>query len=179
MMKHLRCIPLFILLTCSCYSQEEEEKITFADRLYSGDMASRFHYVQGRFSWSPSNLSVGAQYKRTKSDNEAGVFTFETGQTFSLNYTRLNHRDLINTNVEVHFRSYPMTAGIIRIGAGIDYSTDFHQTNLVSVYPSLGLDIGGIELIYSYLINGYKSSEMSDHRITLCLGLWVKSKKLR
>lgn len=170
----LKLTAFFILMSCSCFAQE---KIKFTDRLYGADMSSTYHYIQGRFSWTPSNLLYGIQYKRIKSDNEAGIFTFDTGQTFSLNYAKLNGQDLINSNLEAHFRSYPFTAGIIRIGAGIDYTTNFSQTNFFSVYPSLGLDIGGVEITYCYLINGSKSSEMSDHRITLAAGLWVKSKK--
>ncbi len=161
-------------MACSCFAQE---KIKFTDRLYGANMSSTYHYIQGRFSWMPSNLVYGIQYKRIKSDNEAGIYTFDTGQTFSLNYTKLKDQELINSNLETHFRSYPITAGIIRIGAGIDYTTNFQKTNFFSVYPSAGLDIGGIEIIYSYLINGYKSSEISDHRISLAFGLWVKSKK--
>lgn len=166
-------------MSVSCFAQEDdEEKIRFVDRLYSQGMANVDHYLMARGSWSPSNWSVGAQYKRIKSDNEAGVFMLMTGQTFSVNYTKLTNRDLLNTNLEAHFRSYPITAGIIRIGAGIDYTTDFRKTNFFSVYPSLGVDIGGAELTYCYLINGYKSSVIADHRITLALGLWVKSRKL-
>ncbi len=173
-MKSLRLLSFFVLLACSCFAQE---KLKFTDRLYGADMASTYHYIQGRFSWMPSNLLYGIQYKRIRSDNEAGVFTFETGQTFSLNYTKLNGQDMLNTNLEAHFRSFPLTAGIIRIGAGIDYTTDFQQRNFLSVYPSAGLDIGGIEIIYAYLINGKKAAEISDHRISLAFGLWVKSKK--
>jgi len=173
-MKSFKLTIFFILITCSCLGQE---KIKFRDRLYCADMSSTYHFIQGRFSFMPSNLLYGIQYKRIKSDNEAGVFTFNTGVSFSLSYTKLNDQDLLNTNLERHFRSYPITAGIIRIGAGVDYTTNFHQTNFLSLYPSLGLDVGGIEITYSYLLNGYKSSEISDHRISLALGLWVKSKK--
>lgn len=173
-MNSLKLISFFILIACSSFAQE---KIKFADRLYGADMASTYHYIQGRFSWMPSNLSYGIQYKRIKSDNEAGIFTFDSGQTFSLNYTKLNDQELINSNLEAHFRSFPMTLGIIRPGLGIDYTTNFQKTNFFSVYPSIGVDIGGIEVIYSYLINRYKSSEISDHRISVAFGLWVKSKK--
>lgn len=173
-MNSLRLTLLSVFMACSCFAQE---KLKFTDRLYGADMSSTYHYMQGRFSWMPSNLLYGIQYKRIRSDNEAGVFTFETGQTFSLNYTKLHGQDFLNSNLEAHFRSYPLTFGIIRIGAGIDYTTNFNQTNFLSAYPSAGLDIGGIEIIYSYLINGYKSAEIADHRISLAFGLWVKSKK--
>jgi hypothetical protein len=171
-------LKLFLIFIISASSAFTQEKIKFTDRLYCADMSSNYHYVQLRFSWMPSNLLYGFQYKRIKSDNEAGVFTFFTGQTFSLNYTKLNDKELLNSNLETHFRSYPLTYGVIRIGAGIDYTTNFNQTNLFSVYPSIGLDIGGIEINYSYLINGNKSSEFSDHRVSLAFGLWVKSKKI-
>lgn len=174
-MNSFKIISFFILMASSSYAQKE---IKFTDRLYCADMSSNYHYVQARFSWMPSILLYGFQYKRLKSDNEAGVFTFFSGQTYSLNYTKLNNQDLLNSNFELHFRSYPLTCGIIRLGAGIDYSTNFNQINFFSVYPSIGLDIGGIEIIYSYLINGYKSSEISDHRIGLAFGIWVKSKKI-
>lgn len=173
-MNALKLTSFFIFMSFSGLAQE---KIKFTDRLYCAGMSSTYHFIQGRFSFTPSNLFYGIQYKRIKSDNEAGIFTFETGQSFSLNYTKLNDQDLFNTNLEMHFRSYPITAGIIRLGAGVDYTTNFHQTNFLSLYPSIGLDVGGIEITYSYLINGYKSSEISDHRISLALGLWVKSKK--
>ena len=173
-MNSLKSISFFMLMACSCFAQE---KIKLTDRLFSADMSSTFHYIQGRFSWTPSNLIYGIQYKRQKSDNEAGVFTFYTGQTFSLNYTKLNDQELLNSNLETHVKSYPFTAGIIRIGVGVDYTTNFRQTNFFSVYPSIGLDIDGIEIIYTYLINGYKSYEISDHRICLAIGLWVSSKK--
>jgi hypothetical protein len=141
-------------------------------------MASRYHYVQGRVSWMPTHTMYGIQYKRLKSDNEAGIYTFFTGQSFSLNYSKLNNQDLVNSNLEAHFRSFPLTAGLIRIGAGIDYTTNFDQIQFLSVYPSIGLDMGGVEIIYSYLINKYGSAEISDHRITLAVGLWVKTKEL-
>lgn len=171
--------PLFIFLTyaLATFTCLAQEKIKFTDRLYCADMSSTFHYVQGRISWMPSNMLYGVQYKRIKSDNEAGIFTFFTGQTFSLNYTILDNQQLINSNLETHFRSYPITRGIIRIGAGLDYTTNFHKSNYFSIYPSIGLDIGGVEIVYAYLINGYKSSVISDHRITLAVGLWVKSRK--
>ncbi len=172
-MNSLKLISFFIFFAHSCFTQE---KIKFTDRLYNANMHSTCHYIQGRFSWMPSNLLFGIQYKRLKSDNEEGIFTFETGQTFSLNYTKLKNHELINSNLEAHFRSYPLTAGVIRIGAGIDYTTNFQRINYFSIYPSVGLDIGGIEIIYTYLINGYKSSEISDHRINFAIGLWVKSK---
>lgn len=173
-MKSFKISIIYILLTSHIVAQE---KVKFTDRLYCADMSSTFHYVQGRISWMPSNLLCGMQYKRIKSDNEAGIFTFFTGQTFSLNYTKIDNHQLINSNLETHFRSYPITRGIIRIGAGIDYTTNFHQMNFFSIYPSIGLDIGGVEIIYAYLLNGYKSSVIADHRITLAFGLWVKSRK--
>jgi len=174
-MNPLKPILFFCLFASSMFAQEE--KITIADRLYNGDMSSTCYFIKGKVAWSPSNPLYGIQFKREKSDNEAGVFTFMTGQTFAVNYTRLNDRNLINASLETHFRSYPLTAGMIRIGAGVDYTTNFQETNYFSIYPSLGLDIGGVEIIYSYLINGYKSAEFSDHRITLAVGLWVKRKK--
>ncbi len=164
----------FLLLASSSFAQE---KTKFYERLYCADMSATCLFIQGRVSWSPSNPLFGIQLKREKHDNEAGIFTFVTGQSFSVNYTKLNNQELLNLNLGTHFQSYPMTAGIIRIGAGIDYTTNFLSTNYFSVYPSLGLDIGGIEIIYSYLINRYKSTEFSDHRITLALGLWVAKKK--
>ncbi len=173
-MNSLKLILIFIFISSSCIAQE---KIKITDRLYGAEMSSTYHYLQGRFSWMSSNLMYGIQYKREKSDNEAGIFTFNTGQTFSLNYTKFNDQQFINSNLEAHFRSYPLTLGIIRLGAGIDYTTNFNQTNFISAYPSIGFDIGGIEIIYSYLINRYRSSEISDHRISLALGLWVKSNK--
>jgi hypothetical protein len=171
-------IKLFLLVVICVNSAFTQEKTTFKDRLYCADMSSIYHYTQLKFSWLPTNLVYGIQYKRLKSDNEAGVFTFITGQSFALNYTKLNDIDFYNTHLETHFRSYPLTYGIIRIGAGIDYTTNFNQTNIFSVFPSIGLDIGGIEINYSYLINGNKSTEFSDHRLSLAIGLWVKSKKI-
>lgn len=135
-----------------------------------------YHFIQGTYSWSASNSLFGVQYKRIRSETEAGMMTFFTGYSGAINYTKMNAHDFLNCNLEFHFRSYPLTASVVRLGAGIDFSTNFKTSNYLSFFPTIALDIGPIEISYSYLLNTYDKVVFSDHRLKVSFGPFIKSK---
>ncbi|UKN02724.1 hypothetical protein K6119_04245 [Paracrocinitomix mangrovi] len=172
----MKKILIFIALVSSFGTTYSQEKSKLKDHLFMYELNSVYHYIQGTCSWSPSNMLYGLQYKRIRASTEAGIFSFFTGYTGALNYTKLNNNNFLNSSLEFHFRSYPLTA-LIRFGAGLDFSTDFNKSNYLSFYPSIAFDIGLVEVSYSYLINTHSKTTFSDHRIKLSFGPWVKSKK--
>jgi hypothetical protein len=165
------CTTIIFLSLCINFVAQEDQSY-FHKQLFT-EYDYKYHYLQATYFISNSYNQYGLQYKRQKVVTAGGVMTFSTGSSLGFNYSRQNNLDLLNSNIEVHLSSYPYTA-LIRLGAGVDYSTDFKSTSYLSFFPSLGFDIGIVEISYDYLINRYSSSEFSDHRIKVALGPWIK-----
>jgi hypothetical protein len=154
-----------------------QEKRRFTERFYTPEFFGKYYFVQGAYAWTPTGSLYGLQFKRVRCDAEEYISDV-SGYSVCLNYARLSGRDYFGLNTEAHWRNWPFTLGIIRPGAGVDYLSDLNH-HYFSLYPSVGLDIGGVELTYAYLMRLNPTNEISHHRLKIAVGLWVKYKKDR
>jgi hypothetical protein len=170
-MKPLSSMLLLLLV----FSGMAQEKPKFKERFYTPEFFARYYFVQGAYTWTPTGSMYGLQFKRIKCDAEEYISDM-SGYTLCLNYARFSGRDYFGLNAEAHWRNWPFTLGIIRPGAGADYLGDLTH-HYFSLYPSVGLDIGGVELTYAYLIRLNPVHDIPHHRLKIAVGLWVKHKK--
>ena len=173
-MKWKLFVAVLLLSIGNGIAQDSEAKQSVFENLFTVEDAV-YQYTQLSAGFAGSQPMIGAQYKRVRHQN---VFYFSVTSGFSAaaHWTRLNGQNMLQSNFEVHTRSYPYTL-TCRLGLGLDVQTNFRDQNYVSFYPSVGYDLGFVEISYAYLVNRKNDEALANHRLKLAIGLCVKKKK--